>query len=118
MIIKMYYNSYALFQIFIILHIVCESPDHAIVHILQPMFLAWVLFLILAVVLWLYNCLIQDLCLHLGLMMYQRLVLPDQMVGLETVRAGNKTEEKIRCDLLVFLFSSLFMNWHNLNIKS
>lgn len=53
---------------------------HAGVHFLQLMFLVPV------VVLWLQDHLIQNLRLHVGLVVQQRLRLPDQMVGLETER--------------------------------
>ncbi len=53
---------------------------------------AMTLFLSLVVVLWLQNHLIQNLCLHLGLLTQKRLSLPDQMVGLET-EGGRKEGE-------------------------
>lgn len=60
--------------------------NRAGVHILQPMFLVPVmaLFLCQVVVFWLQDHFVQNLSLHLGLVMQQRLSLPDQMVCLET----------------------------------
>ncbi len=92
--------------------------NHAGVHVLPSMFLAPImaLCLLLVVVLRLQNHLIQNLRLHLGLLLQQRLRLPDQVVGLQkewesfegwidrksdkkTDRQTERTLTKVCCDL-------------------
>lgn len=70
--------------------------NHAVVHILQPIFLvpATALFLGLVMVLWLQDHLVQNLSLHLGLLMQQRLSLPYHMISLETDRGRIKGQKK------------------------